>query len=130
MIMQKIGAKMILSGNLGELNTTDTGTQIWKMMEFLQSKMNASIKILQTKFENISEIESVQFTNDDIHGKEMFFFFTIYLEVDRENKEIEDIEASTNNCIIFGSFSGADLSDGRSTRMKNKPMRLKRLLME
>ena len=61
--------EIILAGNLEELNTTDTGKQIWKMIDVLQSKMNASIKILQTKFEDNSEINSVQFTNDDIHGK-------------------------------------------------------------
>ena len=54
----------------------------------------------ETKFENISEIESVQFTNDDIDGKEMDIVFTIYLEVDPENKEDEDIEARKNDGII------------------------------
>lgn len=53
---------MPLSENLEELNTTETGKQIWKMVDFLQSKMNASLNILQTKFENIYKIESVQFT--------------------------------------------------------------------
>jgi hypothetical protein len=62
--------------------------------------MNASKQILQTKIENISEIESVQFTNDDMNGKEMDIVFTIYLEVDQENKEDEDIEASKNDGIL------------------------------
>ena len=91
---------MILSGNLGELNKKDAGIQIWKIMEFLQSKIHVSIKILQTKFENISEIESVQFTKGDMTGKEMDIVFTIYLEVDQENKEDEDIEVSKNDGII------------------------------